>query len=353
LGYLFYKEEPETGRPREFNRVFGPDHELEFWRALDDLAQDIKNWLHLFVSGTRAEPTGTTVYLAETTSDLASEREQIRRELDSRGHRVLPDRPLPHAGADLEQVIDAYLERSELSISLVGTFYGIVPEARDRSLLEIQNALATEHSQAGKLTRLVWMPPDLDVQDDRQKAFVEALNNDPNLSVHDGVLQTTLEELKTVIHDKLRKPSEPTTAAQDALKRVYLICDEVDKDQINPIDDYLYDRGFEVKRPLLHGDEAKRQTLHEDQIRLADAVLVYCGKADEGWLAEILLDLARSPGAGRTSAIYLAGPETDFKARYRTREVDEVIKAFDGSDPGFQRLQLFLDRIGRAGGGSP
>jgi len=137
LGYLFYKEEPETKRVREFNRVFGPDRELEFWGTLDDLAQDIKKLLEMLRYGAPPEHTGATVYLAETTSDLAAEREQVRRDLDAHGHLVLPDHPLPHTGTELEQVIEGYLQRAELSIHLVGAVYGIVPEARDRSVLEI------------------------------------------------------------------------------------------------------------------------------------------------------------------------------------------------------------------------
>jgi hypothetical protein len=349
LGYPFFKQEPETGRWREFNRVFGKDLELEFWRVLDDVAQDIKKLLDMLRSDVRDEPTGATVYLAETTSDLADERDQIRRELEARSHLVLPDRPLPHAGGDLEQVIEGYLERCELSIHPVGAFYGVVPEARDRSLLEIQNALATRHSRAGKLTRLVWMPPGLETRDDRQGTFVDALNNDPNLSSNDGVLETTLEEFKTVMHDKLQKKAEPPIAP-DGLKRVYLVFDERDEDAVNPIDDYLYDRGFEVKRPLFDGDEAQLRADHEDKLRIADAVIIYYGADDEAWLSRMLLELAGSPATRRASAVYVAGPETKAKARYRTREVDTVIKGFEEFRPDL--LKPLLEAIASLGEGS-
>ena len=186
-------------------------------------------------------------------------------------------------------------------------------------------------------------------QDERQQAFVDALNNDPDLSIHDSVLETTLEELKTVIHDKLRRDKEPARAPVQ-LKRMYLIFDEPDEEAVIPVDDYLYEHGFEVKRPLFSGDETKRQADHEDKLRLADALLIYCGTADEAWLSRMLLDLARIPGVRRASAVLLAGPETGFKARYRTREVDDVIKAFDRFDP--TSLQRFLARLESTGGGS-
>jgi hypothetical protein len=41
--------------------------------------------------------------------------------------------------------------------------------------------------------------------------------------------------------------------------------------------------------------------------------------------------------------IYLTGPETDIKSRFRTREVDSVIKNFAGFEP--ETLQPFLKRL--------
>jgi hypothetical protein len=70
LGYSFYKQDPETGRWREFNRAFGKDLEPEFWCVLDDLAQDLAKLLGLLdVDQPPGVPdSGFTVYLAETTS---------------------------------------------------------------------------------------------------------------------------------------------------------------------------------------------------------------------------------------------------------------------------------------------
>ena len=41
FGYEFYRIDPESGRVREFDVVFGPEAEREFWLRLDDLAHDI------------------------------------------------------------------------------------------------------------------------------------------------------------------------------------------------------------------------------------------------------------------------------------------------------------------------
>lgn len=41
LGYEFYRLEPETGKVRSFDEVFGPESQREFWLRLDDLAHDL------------------------------------------------------------------------------------------------------------------------------------------------------------------------------------------------------------------------------------------------------------------------------------------------------------------------
>jgi hypothetical protein len=41
LGYEFFKVEPDTGRTRELDRIFGPEAEKDYWLKLDDLAHDI------------------------------------------------------------------------------------------------------------------------------------------------------------------------------------------------------------------------------------------------------------------------------------------------------------------------
>ena len=48
------------------------------------------------------DPNRRWVYLATTTSDVADERDRIKRELLERGHVVLPDAPLPMLSRDVE-----------------------------------------------------------------------------------------------------------------------------------------------------------------------------------------------------------------------------------------------------------
>ena len=375
LGYEFFHIDPETQRPHEFIKGFGVEVEPEYWTKLEDLAYDIRQLLEMLKAdgAASAESTpasaslpssGVSVYLAETTSDLNAERDQIRRDLQARGHTVLPDQQLPLSGPELESLVQDNLQHCRLSIHLIGERYGIVPEAADQSVVALQNALATAYSQNNtEFSRLIWLPTDLQATDERQQTFLNGLQNDPALQVGDDLLQTDLEELKTAIQDKLQpkkveqKPELDATedAASDigpsGPTRIYLICDQRDQDAIQALDDYLYDQEFEVLRPLFEGDEAEVSEEHQANLRDCDAILFYYGQANEAWLRTKLRDLRKAPGYGRTtpilaSAVYVAGPSIPQKERYRTREVDTVIKSLEDFAP--DSLAPFLDTLALA-----
>ena len=218
----------------------------------------------------------------------------------------LPDHHLPDTGPELEEEVRAMLRRCRLSIHLIGERHGRVPEAATQSVEELQNALAAMCSQKNAaFSRLVWLPPGVHTTDERQQAFLTALQNDLALQVGDDLLQTNLEELKTVIQDKLKPPEAQKEAPIDAGSagptRIYLIHDQQDQDAVQPLDDYLFDHECEVLRPLFAGDEGRVSAEHQANLCECDAVLFYYGQVEEGWLRGKLRDLRKAPGYGRTT----------------------------------------------------
>jgi hypothetical protein len=340
---------------------FGGDPAPEYWEKLEDLAQDIRELLYMLKARQAGQPSpapsGVAVYLAETTADLREERDQIRRELQTRGHIVLPDRPLPMYLPELEAVVRENLSRCTLSVHLIGECYGAVPEAADCCILELQNTLSIERSrQDPGFSRLIWLPDGLKPVDERQAAFIRDLQTDPVLQPGGDLLQSTLEELKTAIQDKL-KALEVTgeTSAEPELTRIYLICDQRDLDAVAPLQDYLYEQGYEPLLPLFEGDEADVSEEHQENLRICDGVIIYHGHASEAWLRGKMRDLRKAPGYGRSTpiqarAIYVASPGTPQKERFRTLEVDEIIRSLGDFSP--DHLRPFLDRLQvKKGGG--
>ncbi len=358
LGYEFFKVDPESGRVRELDEIFGPEAQRDFWLKLDDLAHDICCLLeivqrHEGKSAGTSESQRAPIFLAETTSDLVEQRDIIRRDLQQHGYTVLPARSMAPVAVAMKNALREDLARCQMSIHLIGKNYSLVPEGSVESLMEIQNELAIERHAQGEFTRLLWIPPGLQVDDDRQRKVIERFRMDSRTLNGADLLETFLEDLKTVIHDRLRRAEKPqqrapaSTAAGSNLRRVYLICDQRDFELTSAWADFLFEQRVEVIRPVFDGDEAEIRDYHEENLGTCDGALIFYGSANECWLRRKLRELQKSAGYGRTKpapvvGIALIAPKTAEKERFRTHEA-VVIPQFEGFSP--EPLRQFLSRL--------
>jgi hypothetical protein len=373
IGYEFFKVDPETGKIRELDEVFGPDAHRDFWLKLDDLAHDIVDLLEAMenpeqasasvekaralVADVVAKAAPDAVYLAETTSDLRDERESIRRDLQQQGYTVLPDRMLPHVAADAEAAIRADLARSRMSIHPIGRNYGLVPEGGTRSIVEIQHELATERAANLRFARLVWIPDRITIEDPRQRQVIERLRMDPRIRDNADLLETDFEDLRTQMLAWLKTDRAPEAAASTAApaeprpRVLYLIADERDNALLGPWVDGLFEQRLEVIQPLFGGDEAEMRAYHEENLASCDGVVILYGAGNELWLRRKLREIQKAPGYGRSKpqpaiAVCLVGPRTPEKERFRTHDA-AVVPAWDGLP--LEALRPFINHV-KAGG---
>ena len=343
LGYEFYKVEPDSGRVRELSEMFGPEAEREFWIRLDDLAYDMCRLLEV-VHEDHALPfvlpeSGTTVFLAETTSDLKSERDALKRALQQHGLRVLPSSALPLSEAEVAATVRDDLAACRLSIHLFGRTYGLVPEGAEASLPEIQSELAAERAAAGDFSRLLWIPQGLPPTDERQQELLQRLRLDERMERGTDLLEGSLEDLRTLISQRLKeapKPARSDSATEmPGLSSVCFIYDQRDETVVAPWAD-LFFKEFEVLHPVFDGDEKDLREAHEESLRTCDGVVVFAGAGNDAWLRRKLTDIQKSPGYGRTKAppevcICLIPPESPAKTRFRTHHA-LVIPQWNGCD---------------------
>jgi hypothetical protein len=348
LGYDFFNVDPQTGRAVEWNHLGDAEVERRYWAKLDDLAHDISELLGLLeregspapaAGPAAAEADREAIYLATTTRDLEDQRDAIRRDLEDSGYRVLPDRPLPLAVDGLAAAVEEMLARCRLSVHLVGRSYGVVPEGTTKSIAVLQNELAVARAEAGGLTRLVWIQRDLETEEERQRAFVDQLQQEVRAQGRADILETSLEGFKLAIHERLRPAPVPEPAAGPAaaaggeLLRVYLLCDRQDEERAAAVEDCLFAEGLEVIRPVFEGDPAEVRLDHQENLRLCDGLLVYYGDVPELWLRAKLRDVQKIGGYGRAGpikakAIYVGPPSNPQKERFRTLEA-KVIRGDD------------------------
>jgi hypothetical protein len=368
VGYEFYRVEQSSGKVRELHLDPSPEAQLEYWARLDDLAYEIRTLLMSMRdarggqlagaapgTGSSGAMTGAgapSVYIASTTQDLRQERDQLLRELRSRGCRVLPERPLPLVGEELRTAVQEDLTQAQLSVHLIGGYYGAIPEGETRSVIHLQNEMARERATRGSFSRILWMSRTLEPQEERQRQWISELEGYSSSRNGFEILKTSIEDLKDFVRDKLQpKRAVPmkTSPAATVARQVYLICDGSDFDaggnpeaSLQAVRDYLFDAGCEVCLPLLTGDPQDLRTDHEDSLRVCDVALVYWGRASELWVRAKLRDFVKIPALGREGlphmAIYIGAPESASKRVFRSQL--PVVNATTGFDPSAARELL-------------
>jgi hypothetical protein len=351
-GYNFYRI--VSGKPLEFEPPTAPAVGGAFCEAINNLACDIVRVLDGGKEPLSVPPTGIVVYLAETSSDVAGQREKLRGALRQLGHTMLPQGELKQ-GSGYADLVRADLSRARISIHVVGATYD-VSEQSDRSIVEIQYELAgAEAKRRHEFSRLTWIPPEVDAAntDDRQKAFIQSLEaNDPRLVT----APTSLEDFKTLIKDELaKKPEEPPRPSGDA-KKVYLIFDAPDRDAADPVSHWLLKQHFTILTPLSKGTAGEIREIHRRNLKYADGVLICYGVVSEFFVKKNLGDLEWIYGAGRSKkrpilarGVYLADPDEACKHDIMDPTV-RVIPGFGPFTP--EVLRAFMEDL-RKGAGAP
>lgn len=387
LRYEFFTIDNKTKRPEEFRPEPGGNRDHRYWNKLADLAWDLKELLSEM--GTRPEPVEDgrnvlsdspeennspdekkkTIYLAETTEDLAEQRRQIKEELRLHGYKVLPERPLTYVFGAYSEEVRKNLAQAEASINLMGRTYGLIPDgAGDRSILRLQLDLADEFAKARSgFKRLIWMPEGWEASDDKLGNLLGQVKllADP----HKGVefLQTSLEEFKTLMHKRLTAKlslngnGNGNNGSSPVVRRkLYLICDRRDLGDAKPLIAYLQkERRYEVVLPEFEEIEGETPLadLHQQYLLECDAVIVYYGHGSSRWVAAKKSDIEKHAGLEKTEdssrirplrakAFYVTQPFTDLKDVFDPPTA-QVIKNFEAFNP-----ELLNDFIRELEGGN-
>lgn len=354
--FEFFEQDPETGRVRHYDEAFGPIAKQKYFERVYDLSQEVCRVLKDLRSERAhagSEP-GKIIYLAVSSSDVAEDWERLKRELTERGHRVLPDRPMPVGGPEVRVAVQDWLRECDISVHLVGSRYGYIPEEADCSIVELQSRLAADQlGAAGErhpARRYIWMPRRLQASDHRQQTFIRSILDDEATHRSAEVIQDSLENFKDLLLDHLKpkpparpKPECSSPAAQGPPK-VYLLFDPRDAEAVEPIEDYLFNRGIELLTLSPEEDESDMEATHRRHLLICDAVLIFYGHVSRSWVEMKLMDLLQAPGYGRERPflarfVYLAPPFDRRKERFRSH-VAETVHAAETFDA--ELLQPFL-----------
>ena len=202
-----------------------------------------------------------------------------------------------------------------------------------------------ERGNDRKFFRLIWTPGEVSSPDARQQSFLTQLYEHTALPCGADLLTGNIEDLKTVLHEKLAElcrrqeaprqqtpaatnPDVPATAlrALDEPLRVYVICDPADRSSpsLSALRRYLLSQDCEPMFPTeCEGDVGILQ-LHIENLGLCDGCLIFYGEGRPEWFEQKLRDLRKylrglqPPVAAK--AIYIAPPATAHKDDVETLE---------------------------------
>lgn len=312
IGYEMYQIDTESGDVREYTDYFSPEAERQYWMKMVDLTYDIYDTLFSLKHQSAAkEPVSfsrKTIYLAETGHDLSVQRNIIKRELQRHGYNILPNQTLPGTLAELERIVQRDLEQSSLSIHLIGSAYGEIPEGSQKSVIDHQHQLAAEKSirareENKEFMRLIWIPANLNSASERQKSFIENIKRDVEAQEGVEILQTSLEDFKNIMREELLDVVDRNNMVESAAKSIYVIHDKVDREAVAPLITFFEKSGFEVLLPEFHGELLELRKIHIKNLRRLDGAIIFKGSVNEQWVRMKALDLLKAPGFGRRKPI--------------------------------------------------
>jgi len=356
IGYDMYQLDTETGQMKEYADFFSQEAEKQYWMKMVDLAYDIHESLLLLKEGDQKTEVKNifkrkTIYLAETGHDISVQRNIIKRELQRHGYIVLPSHTLPQQFNDLERAVKKDLNESSLSIHLVGSAYGEIPEGADRSVVDLQNKMAAEESLSKKsrketFSRLIWIAPNLKNASDKQRAFIDTIRRDIEAQEGAEILQNPLEDFKNIMREELIE-SEDAEQEDYSGKSIYLVHDRIDLMEIKPFKDVIEKSGFKVLIPDFEGDLLELRKKHIDNLRKFDGAIIFKGKVNDQWVRMKVLDLLKAPGFGRKKpikgkAILTETNPTSTLESFKTQNVTLITGDHNKS---LESLKVFLEEF--------
>jgi hypothetical protein len=318
LGIEFYHLDSDN-TPLELDPAYGDSARQEFLKTVARVAFQIKELLDVMASAPAAGKARPSIYLAECTRDRRDARTTLEGELRRLGYDIVPDSQLPTDSAEYVAEVERLLQQCELSIHLIGSSYGAVPDGTDQSVVALQNQSAVNISRKNGLARVISVPADLQTTDSRQQAFITALHQDAGLQFGADLITGGIEDLKSAVRAALARVERATSnpLADGDKKLVYVICDPRDIQATVPLAKSLVARGMRVELTVFDGDAAAVREANEQLMTTAGAIVLFWGTGDDTWRAYQQSDIRKNEGARHDNPpktiTYVAAPATSKK----------------------------------------
>jgi TIR domain len=347
LEYKFFIEGANSGFCREFHLSDDAVVRARYQTRVDDVAQEIAQLLSLLEPRTASSASKGSVYLADTTSDLEPQRDELRRHLTQLGFDVRPSgelRLLPTR--NLRDAVARFLAECRLAIHPIGAYYGAIPEAEDKSIVQIQLELARATARNGDLPKIIWLPEGTVPADERQREFLNRIRTEFAGRGFE-FLERPYRAMAATVEDRLKAPERAAGGDVPPSSGIYLVCANKDRSVAKTLRSFLFNQRWQVEwTPVsLNSEDLASNPEHLKLMRRNNMHLVLHGDTDDGWIQDRIRELneRRERGHVRSQAIYLANPRRDDKDDILVRDV-ELLEAY-ANVPVADVLKRYLDDL--------
>lgn len=276
------------------------------------------------------------VFIANVGPELLQDRERLRTDLRQRGFLVVPEHEYLWNADDHRERIARDLGEALLCVHLVSRQASIEALTPARSRLQLELAHA-EMKRRGRPAPLVWAQPAA-ATDPSAQPLIDYIANELADEGIDYLAKHSLEDLKTLMLDKLPKPA-PKAAAKP--REVALLVEDGDLADLGPLKALLADTLGVEPRPLKFSRETPK-----DEERLARTLaacpqaIIFWSRQSEDWVFDLmdLEALADRLGPDRL-CIYASGEASDEKSSFTTKKA-QVVQALVSQ--GEAELRSFL-----------
>lgn len=391
LKYEFVKRNKFGSLAHYLDPSFGGTFETEFYLKVSDLSREIAKFIldyeaahgELSKESPPPDEEQPLIYLAEPSPDLWDQYNEIKRDLEQREIKFIPENlnPLtkkPRFRKDYEEQVLMDMKKCRLAVHLIGQENNLYPAEGKPSYLHLQTDVVKKYSAGMQcdpaFKSLIWFPKDINSDDREHQTFIGNIRQ--NVSGKIEFLQNSIEEFKTTIQDGLKPPPPPIpeTKPEDPTW-VYIVYHKRDLDTALEVEEFLDKNGYAIlpARDYLESDikddVEKMEREHYKYLTKCHGVVIYWNSADMLWVRNSILELesikASRNRSFRANAVFCDGDLEDTrKAKFRPpfsnlfkvtypplnsllkekKDYPPLNKAF--IDKGYSEFPEFLSRLG-------
>jgi len=299
LSYNFYIKNPYN-RKIQLLDFDSEDKSGIIYSKLLDLAYDITGSIKTMELKSANEDEIRYVYLGLTSYDQENARDEIKRELQHNGFKVLPNLDMPGTSEEFRKIMLSNLKKTDFSVQLMGSQYGDILKGTKYSLPDYQNQIIKEYQKSienNSFRRLIWIPQHVKITDQRQALYLKRLRRD-EAEMNTEIIESPLETFKTILTEKLERTAHVEPVKYENISKVYLLSEEESSENFEQLYSSLALSGLRVYT-LDYQEQIGIYTRHLQALRISDGIIIFQQNSNDYWLKSKLRDIIKAPGIGK------------------------------------------------------